>query len=319
MAISWRHTMKLIKLSVLALATSLVFSPINEVQAKEKTSKVAVQKKLARSTKQVVKFRVKSTKQAKKPATNETKKLYGVKGAKLEHTKVSTSQKIYREKGKSHKIIGTNASRQYGQVGLASYYGGMFNGRKTANGEIFNENKFTAAHKTLALGSYALVTNLRNGRKIVVRINDRGPFSGTRILDLSKGAAREIGMIQSGVAKVKIEAMQVDRQGYIVGKGAESLYQIAKRNGLPLKIKGEGKSFGFRADPTATTTKVTESEKPNQAKKTKTNVKAKKQGVVSSQKVAIGSKQKKTVKSNVKPKTKSTVNKKTNKKVIRKK
>lgn len=243
--------MKLIKISVLALASWLLVSPLNEVQAKEKTAKVAVQKSTTKTkkSKKAVRTSVKKAKKNTASSPNETKKLYGVKGAKLKHVKISTSQRSYREKGKSHKIIGVEASRQYGQVGMASYYGGMFNGRKTANGEIFNENKFTAAHKTLALGSYALVTNLRNGRKIVVRINDRGPFSGTRILDLSKGAARELGMIQSGVAKVRVEAMQVDRQGYIIGKGAESLYQIAKRSGLPLKVKGEGKNFGFKADP----------------------------------------------------------------------
>lgn len=289
--------MKLTKIATLLLAGLITFQADSAMAlTKKSTGKVAVAvKKLAKKTVQ-------------KSVINQTKKLYGVKGANLQVVNISTSQRSYREKGKSHRIIGAEASRQYSQTGIASYYGGMFNGRKTANGEIFNENKFTAAHKTLALGSYALVTNLRNGRKIVVRINDRGPFSGTRILDLSKGAARELRMLQSGVAKVKVEAMQVDRQGYIVGKGAESLYQIAKRNGLPLKIKGEGKSFGFRADPTANKAKIDSLKKMN--------VKSMKQAVSSTSKTA------QTVKVNAKTKSKPTANKpmgKVTAKVARKK
>lgn len=289
--------MKLTKIATLLLAGLITFQADSAMAlTKKSTGKVAVAvKKLAKKTVQ-------------KSVINQTKKLYGVKGANLQVVNISTSQRSYREKGKSHRIIGAEASRQYSQTGIASYYGGMFNGRKTANGEIFNENKFTAAHKTLALGSYALVTNLRNGRKIVVRINDRGPFSGTRILDLSKGAARELRMLQSGVAKVKVEAMQVDRQGYIVGKGAESLYQIAKRNGLPLKIKGEGKSFGFRADPTANKAKI---DSPK-----KMNVKSMKQAVSSTSKTAQA------VKVNAKTKSKPTANKpmgKVTAKVARKK
>ncbi|WP_232516820.1 septal ring lytic transglycosylase RlpA family protein [Ursidibacter maritimus] len=190
------------------------------------------------------------TKRAKssvKNAKNETKKRYGVKGASLNYVKVSNKRLTYREKGKNHTTINKENSRQYGQVGTASYYAGKFHGRKTASGEIYNKNGFTAAHKTLALGSYALVTNLRNGRKVIVRINDRGPFSHSRVIDLSMGAAREIGMIHSGVAKVRIEALQVDRQGYISGKGAQALLQLAKKEGLPLKVKGEGSTLAIKA------------------------------------------------------------------------
>lgn len=178
---------------------------------------------------------------------NRTQRQFGVKGIELNYVKVQDKKLTYREKGKMHTTIGKAKSRQYGQVGLASYYGGMFHGRKTASGEIYNKNAFTAAHKTLALGSYALVTNLRNGRKVIVRINDRGPFSGSRILDLSVGSARELGMLHSGVAKVRVEALQVDKQGYISGKGTQSLLQLAKKAGLPLKIKGEGESLAIKA------------------------------------------------------------------------
>lgn len=92
-------------------------------------------------------------------------------------------------------------------AGTASWYGGKFHGRKTANGERFNQDGLTAAHRTLPFGTKLRVTNTRTGKSVVVRVNDRGPFSGRRILDLSRGAAKSIGMINSGVAKVKIDVL----------------------------------------------------------------------------------------------------------------
>ena len=92
-------------------------------------------------------------------------------------------------------------------TGTASWYGPGFHGRRTANGERFNQNALTAAHRTLPFGTRVRVTNLRNNRSVVVRINDRGPYSGGRIIDLSAAAAREIGMINSGVARVRIEVL----------------------------------------------------------------------------------------------------------------
>ncbi|MBA7479006.1 Endolytic peptidoglycan transglycosylase RlpA [subsurface metagenome] len=95
----------------------------------------------------------------------------------------------------------------YEQEGLASWYGGKFQGRQTANGEIFDTNKFTAAHKTLAFGTVVKVTNLENGKSTVVRINDRGPFIPGRIIDLSRAAAVAIGLAGKGVAKVRVEEL----------------------------------------------------------------------------------------------------------------
>jgi rare lipoprotein A len=89
----------------------------------------------------------------------------------------------------------------------ASWYGGSFHGRRTANGETFDQNALTAAHKTLPFGTVVLVTNLANGRSVLVRINDRGPFSPDRHIDLSKRAAEDIGMIRSGTAAVRIEVL----------------------------------------------------------------------------------------------------------------
>ena len=88
--------------------------------------------------------------------------------------------------------------------GIASYYADFYEGRKTANGEIFKHNKITAAHKTLPFGTNVEVTNLKNNKSVVVRINDRGPFVKGRIIDLTKAAAKEIGMVGDGVVKVKI-------------------------------------------------------------------------------------------------------------------
>lgn len=94
------------------------------------------------------------------------------------------------------------------QVGKASYYGHKFNGRPTASGEIFDMNGISAAHRELPLGTYIRVTHLGNGRSIVLKVNDRGPFIDGRILDLSLGAAKRLDMIEEGVAEVKIEIVK---------------------------------------------------------------------------------------------------------------
>ena len=91
--------------------------------------------------------------------------------------------------------------------GQASWYGPKFHGRRTANGERFNQNAMTAAHPSLKFGTKVKVTNLNNGRSVVVRINDRGPFVGGRVIDVSAAAARSLKMIQSGVAPVQVTIM----------------------------------------------------------------------------------------------------------------
>jgi rare lipoprotein A len=109
------------------------------------------------------------------------------------------------------------------QTGNASWYGGKFQGRPTANGEIFDTNKFTAAHRTLPFGTHVKVTNLRNGKSTVVRINDRGPFIQGRIIDLSKAAAEAIGMIDTGTAPVSIEVVED-----VAGRAAEVKQETSK-------------------------------------------------------------------------------------------
>jgi rare lipoprotein A len=89
--------------------------------------------------------------------------------------------------------------------GIASYYGNEFAGRRTANGEKFDPGKLTAAHRSLRFGTNVRVTNISNGRSVVVRINDRGPWTKGRIIDLSQAAARQIGLHRSGTARVKLQ------------------------------------------------------------------------------------------------------------------
>lgn len=91
------------------------------------------------------------------------------------------------------------------QTGMASYYK---KGKRTANGERFDPQGFTAAHRTLPFGTRVLVTNLRNGKSVIVRINDRGPFIRSRVIDLSFGAARVVDLTRSGVAKVKVVPLE---------------------------------------------------------------------------------------------------------------
>lgn len=116
----------------------------------------------------------------------------------------------YTVKGKNYQVLADATSFQ--EIGMASWYGNGFHGKKTASGEIFNMNAMTAAHKTLPLGSYVRVKNLSTGKEIVVRINDRGPFHSNRIIDLSKKAAKSLGIIRKGHAKVHIKAIDKPTQ-----------------------------------------------------------------------------------------------------------
>ncbi len=92
-------------------------------------------------------------------------------------------------------------------TGRASFYGERFRGRRTASGERFDPDGLTAAHRTLPFGTRLRVTHERTGQSVVVRVNDRGPFHGSRVIDLSKAAARRLGMVRSGTARVRIERL----------------------------------------------------------------------------------------------------------------
>ena len=111
----------------------------------------------------------------------------------------------YEVFGKKYYVL--DSARGYRQRGTASWYGSKFNGRRTSSGELYDMHLATAAHKTLPLPSYAEVTNLDNGRRVVVKINDRGPFKDDRLIDLSYGAALRLDMIGTGTAPVEIRVI----------------------------------------------------------------------------------------------------------------
>lgn len=96
----------------------------------------------------------------------------------------------------------------YRAEGKASYYGSRHHGKRTASGERFDQHALTAAHRSLPFGTRVRVTNLRNQRSVVVRINDRGPYARGRIIDLSRQAARQLGMLSAGVVPVRVESIQ---------------------------------------------------------------------------------------------------------------
>ena len=170
--------MRLSKIVTLLLAGFFTFGTLNSVAA-TKQAKAATVLKAPKSAKH--KTAVK--KQAVKSAPQKAKK------------KISLAEK--------HK----NTPRKHYQSGVASYYADKFNGRRTANGERFDNSAMTAAHRSLPFGTLLEVTNMRNGRKVVVRVNDRGPYTHARVLDLSKNAARQLGMHHSGTAQVKVAVL----------------------------------------------------------------------------------------------------------------
>ena len=127
-----------------------------------------------------------------------------------------TSSPRYASKGYSKKTKQTKkTNHKKQQIGISSYYGTQFHGKLTANGEVFDMYGVTAAHKTLPLGTVARITNLENDKSIILRINDRGPYVGGRILDCSYGAALKLDFVGNGTAKVKIDVIEFGDGKYI--------------------------------------------------------------------------------------------------------
>ncbi|MBN6065187.1 septal ring lytic transglycosylase RlpA family protein [Aggregatibacter actinomycetemcomitans] len=158
----------------------------------------------------------------------ETKKLYGIQGPSLTYRPMSDKAQTYNVKGETYTTKPHQTAKNYSKQGIASYYHHKFNGRKTSNGDIYDSTLYTAAHKTLPLNSYAVVTNMYNQRKVIVRINDRGPFAKDRIIDLSHAAAKEIGIVNYGMGLVKVEALHVDAKGELSGAGTSTLAQASR-------------------------------------------------------------------------------------------
>ncbi len=132
----------------------------------------------------------------------------GVGGATPKYEPLSRGgNKDYTVLGQNY-MVWTNC-HSYQEIGTASWYGPGFHGNKTSNGETYNQKGYSAAHKNLPLPSYVKVTNLENGRAVIVRVNDRGPFHESRIIDLSEGAAKALNMTGKGTAKVKLELIDM--------------------------------------------------------------------------------------------------------------
>ena len=139
--------------------------------------------------------------------------------------------------GKPYQINGKwyrpSVDWDYDETGIASWYGAPFHGRPTANGEVFDKEQLTAAHTTLPLPSVVRVTNLDTDKEVVVRINDRGPFVGGRIIDLSYAAAKSIGMDRTGTGKVRVQILPEESKQAALAAGAREEQLVA--SGAPAR------------------------------------------------------------------------------------
>ncbi len=151
--------------------------------------------------------------------------------------------------------IGLSLSGLYAQKpgdeyhGKASFYHKKFNFRSTSSGEIFHNDNYVAAHRTLPFGSLVEITNLSNQRAVIVRINDRGPHTRSRVVDLSQAAAKDIGMIGAGVANVKIKVLMVPRSdGSYDTQTSEIVPKIEIKTFAPMQIDSSGGHYKVKSD-----------------------------------------------------------------------
>lgn len=154
---------------------------------------------------------------------------------KAEYRSKYGNPKSYVVMGKRYHVLDSNNG--FEQQGIASWYGDKFHGRRTSSGEIYNMHAMTAAHKTLILPAYVEVTNLNNGKKIVVKVNDRGPFHAGRIIDLSYVAAKKLDFLSAGTAPVKIR---------IVKAGSSPIISAANEKEKVMAPVVEGTSWPVR-------------------------------------------------------------------------
>ncbi|MCP4182630.1 MAG: septal ring lytic transglycosylase RlpA family protein [Hyphomicrobiales bacterium] len=167
--------------------------------------------------------------------------IYGVTSS----PRITTAKKVrkgggYYRVGKPYKIKGKwyfpKDQPDYDKTGIASWYGPNFHGRLTANGEIYDQYSLSAAHPTLPLPSYAKVTNLENGRSLIVRVNDRGPFSRKRIIDLSAQASKMLGYQKKGLTKVRVKYIGKARMD-----GLDARYLMDSYNSNDGKFRNRGR------------------------------------------------------------------------------
>lgn len=158
---------------------------------------------------------------------------------------VSGTMRPYQIKGRWYRPA---EDPSYDEVGMASWYGAQHNGRPTASGETFDMNALTAAHKTLPLPALVEVTNLENGRQAILRVNDRGPFSDGRIIDLSRGAAQELGLLDRGVGRVRVRYVgRAPRTGGGVRAQATQVESGSSRQGAIMSAATEASAIWVQA------------------------------------------------------------------------
>ena len=167
---------------------------------------------------------------------SETK--LAIHSAKKVIRKIEGKPKGRYKVGNPYQIAGTwyypKVDYEYERTGIASWYGTKFHGRKTANGEIYNMNELTAAHRTLPMPCYVRVTNLENGRSLVLRVNDRGPFAKGRIIDISRRGAQLLKFKRQGTAKVRVKILADKSRALAFGiKNKNELARV----GSPITVK----------------------------------------------------------------------------------
>lgn len=169
-------------------------------------------------------------------------------------TTVSRQQEGNFKVGNPYQAAGKwytpNESYSYDETGIASWYGDEFHGKRTANGEIFDKNALTAAHPTLQIPSLIRVTNLDNGRSAVLRINDRGPFARSRLIDVSHQAANVLGFAAKGTAKVRVQVL--DRESRIMAEAARKGYPPATQMAMAFSPETQVASANTASGVTAT-------------------------------------------------------------------
>ncbi len=163
----------------------------------------------------------------------------------------ATTKPVKTKTGKPYQVAGVwyypiASNAHYNRTGIASWYGKKFHGKKTANGERYDMYAMTAAHTTLPLPSMVRVTNLSNGRSIIVRINDRGPFVNDRIIDLSYTAAKKLDMIQHGTARVRVQT--INAQGVVSNGNSQEHQRKRVVNGKIYVQLGAFRSFETAKD-----------------------------------------------------------------------
>lgn len=147
---------------------------------------------------------------ANKPAIVTALSITETAGSRVKTENIPTRVEANEEPGIIDRLsaVASEAVRKFTQTGMASWYGRQFHGRKTASGDTFDMYAMTAAHRSLPLNCYIRVTNKNNGKSVVVKVNDRGPFHGNRVLDLSYAAANKLGIASSGTGNVTIERVE---------------------------------------------------------------------------------------------------------------